>query len=159
MKKLALPLFLAVLTFTIYSCGKDGVGGGWSAKVNGQSRTGNASIIGYTSLGGSHSLSISLVPSLTATDPKIILGGSSSPDDITTGTYNLDGSTMFSGGYDSATTIFASGFGGNGELKLTKFDLSSKTISATFKFTAKTIGGDSVVVTDGSFTDASFTTY
>lgn len=132
----------------------------WQATINGKPMTGDTISAVYASV--STHLTISLFPSTIVMYPDILLTGRTIGNMlIDTGTYSLNGNgaNFFSAEYDSSTTIiYYAADSGTGQLYISKFDTTAKLISGTFQFTAHNVTNpdlDSVVITNGSFTNVS----
>ena len=141
-------LLIALLCGLMMSCGSDeddinAAGGNFTAKIDGTEWSGSSNTV-ITSILNNFLVAIG-AGRADQSSMALTLNISSK----STGTYTTADNGAFGGTYiDSDGNVFMSS---TGSITITKFEETS--ISGTFNFTASTLAGQTITVTDGEFTD------
>ena len=162
MKNAKTMLLAAVLLVVISACRKENVApspsgnGTWSATINGQQKSGIGSFVYQQS---DNDLVLTMRPPATTSQwPQFDMSyGLFTQATVTTGTYAIN-TFVAQATYTSDSTANAKQYiGNNGQLVVTQFSITGKTVAGTFYYVGyyNGINGsitDSVVVTNGTFT-------
>jgi hypothetical protein len=162
MKNAKMMLFAAAFLLIISACRKETVppsasgNGSWSATINGQQKTGVGSFVYQQS---DNDLVLTMRPPATTSQwPQFDISyGLFTQATVTTGTYTIN-TFVAQATYTSDSTNNAKQYiGNNGQLVVTQFSITGKTVAGTFYYVGYYNGSngaitDSVVVTNGTFT-------
>ena len=152
MKKSILASLLAVTLLISFGCKKDDpvISSGMTAKVAGNAWNADVATCSYSQM--MNLTQITGMKTLNAEAIQLNLFGN------TTGTYTItDSETSAVGGYvfDATAEGFYSTISADaptGQIIITEYDQTNKTVSGTFQFEAYNLNGVKIAITEGKFT-------